>query len=223
PLGVTAVLTEGSAAGFRAEALPMIGLRGALISSIEFDQVEIAEDQVLGRHLSPSRRGSWAFMQTFNRLRPGVAAIAVGIARAAYTYVLANRRALSRFDRDRLDELGRRIVATRKLVHRAAAAVDLDTSNGHLASAAKVRAAQLAEDATLLACSFFGPGARLDHPLLDKLTRDARSMEFLEGTGHMQRLNLFQGYMSARFDRDAPFPAAPGLPDPGAVQPSTAS
>ncbi|KAF4406771.1 MULTISPECIES: acyl-CoA dehydrogenase family protein [Streptomyces] len=206
PLGVTAVFAESSAAGFRAEALPMIGLRGAMISSISLDSVAVPEEHVLGRHLSPSRRGTWAFVQTFNRLRPGVAAIAVGIARAAHTYVFANRRNFSRSERDRLDELGRRINATRKLVHRAAAAVDLRTANGHLASAAKVRAAQLAEDATLEACSFFGPGARFDHPLLDKLARDARAMEFLEGTGHMQRLNLFQGYQSSKFDRNEPFP-----------------
>ncbi|MFD5886510.1 acyl-CoA dehydrogenase family protein [Streptomyces sp. NPDC060334] len=210
PLGVTAVLADTADPGFRAEALPMIGLRGAMISSIELDSVRIPEENVLGRHLSPSRRGTWAFVQTFNRLRPGVAAIALGVARAAHTYVLANRRALSRAERDRLDELGRRITGTRKLVHRAAAAVDQHSVNGHLASAAKVRAAQLAEDATLQACAFFGPGARLDHPLLDKLARDARAMEFLEGTGHMQRLNLFQGYQSGRFDRDAPFPAAVG-------------
>ncbi|WP_175408104.1 acyl-CoA dehydrogenase family protein [Streptomyces sp. TRM64462] len=210
PLGVTAALVDTARApGWRARALPMIGLRGAMISHIDLDGVEIPEENLLGRHLSPSRRGTWAFVQTFNRLRPGVAAIAVGIARAAHTYVLANRRALSRADRDRLDALGRRITATRALVHQAAAAVDLRSTNGHLASAAKVRAAQLAEDATREACTFFGPGARLDHPLLDKLARDARAMEFLEGTGHMQRLTLFQGYTSGKFDRDAPFPAAP--------------
>ncbi|MGW0845426.1 acyl-CoA dehydrogenase family protein [Streptomyces sp. NPDC002787] len=209
PLGVTAALVDTARApGFRARPLPMIGLRGAMISHIELDGVEIPEENLLGRHLPATRRGTWAFVQTFNRLRPGVAAIAIGIARAAHTYVLANRRALSRADRDRLDTLGRRIAATRALVHHAAAAVDLRSTNGHLASAAKVRAAQLAEDATREACTFFGPGARLDHPLLDKLARDARAMEFLEGTGHMQRLTLFQGYTSGKFDRDAPFPAA---------------
>ncbi|MFG3107525.1 acyl-CoA dehydrogenase family protein [Streptomyces tendae] len=209
PLGVTAVLVDTERSpGFRARPLPMIGLRGAMISHVELDGVEIGEEDLLGRHLPPTRRGTWAFVQTFNRLRPGVAAIAVGIARAAHAYVLSNRRSLNRADRDRLDTLGRRITATRALVHRAAAAVDLRSTNGHLASAAKLRAAQLAEDATREACTYFGPGARLDHPLLDKLARDARAMEYLEGTGHMQRLTLFQGCTSGKFDRDAPFPAA---------------
>ncbi|MEU9359832.1 acyl-CoA dehydrogenase family protein [Streptomyces sp. NPDC048301] len=209
PLGVTAVLTPTDVPGFRAEALPMIGLRGAMISAVELDRLHVGEEWVLGRHLPRSRRGTWAFIQTFNRLRPGVAAIAVGIARAAVAYVRANRLALGTGDQDRLDRLERRVRACRELVHRAAAAVDLDGSNGYLASAAKVRAAELAEAATREACSFFGPGARLEHPLLDKLARDARAMEFLEGTGSMQKLNLFQGYRSGRFDRDRPFPAGP--------------
>ncbi|MFJ8860121.1 acyl-CoA dehydrogenase family protein [Streptomyces sp. NPDC102451] len=207
PLGVTAVLTATDVPGFRAEALPMIGLRGAMISAIELDGVPVGEESVLGRHLSASRRGTWAFIQTFNRLRPGVAAIAVGIARAAAAYVRSGRSALTADEQDRLDRLDRRVRACRELVHRAAAAVDHNGSNGYLASAAKVRAAELAESATREACSFFGPGARLEHPLLDKFARDARAMEFLEGTSSMQKLNLFQGYRSSRFDRDRPFPA----------------
>lgn len=209
PLGVAAVLTATDVPGFGAEALPMIGLRGAMISSVALDGVAVGEEWVLGRHLPRSRRGTWAFIQTFNRLRPGVAAIAVGIARAAAAYVRAGRSVLTADERDRLDRLDRRVRACRELVHRAAAAVDQDGSHGYLASAAKVRAAALAETATREACSFFGPGARLEHPLLDKLARDARAMEFLEGTGSMQKLNLFQGYRSSRFDRDRPFPAGP--------------
>jgi alkylation response protein AidB-like acyl-CoA dehydrogenase len=205
PLGLTAVLVETPTPGFHAEPLGMIGLRGARIGTIALDGVHVPEDRFLGRHLPPSRRGFWAFVRTFNLLRPGVAAIAVGIARAAYEYVTDNRTALSPAEQDRLAELGRRIDATRRLVGQAAAAVDADTDNGHLASAAKLRASALAEDVTLAACTFFGPGARTEHPLLDKLARDARSMEFLEGTTNMQRLNVFQSLRTGKLSRDNPF------------------
>ncbi len=206
PLGLTAVLIETPAAGFHAEPLGMLGLRGARIGAITLDDVRIAENRYLGRHLPPIRRGLWAFVQTFNLLRPGVAAIAVGIARAAHDYVLANRLALSPAEADRIDALGRRIEGTRELVHLAAAAVDADTGNGHLASAAKMRAAALAEEVTLAACQFFGPGARADHPLLDKWVRDARAIEFLEGTTNMQRLNVFQSLQTGKLNSDNPFP-----------------
>lgn len=207
PLGVQAVLVDTADPGFKAEPLDMIGLRGAMISSIVMDRVQVPADRFLGRHLTATRRGVWAFVQTFNVLRPGVAAIAVGIARAALEYVADNRGALGGAERERFEELTRRVDATRHLVHHAAAAVDARGTDGHLASAAKLRAARLAEDVTLAAAGFFGPGARLAHPFLDKLARDARAMEFLEGTGNMQRLNLFQGLLGGKVDRD-PRPAA---------------
>ncbi|QQQ79074.1 acyl-CoA/acyl-ACP dehydrogenase [Saccharothrix sp. 6-C] len=212
PLGINAVLVETPAPGFSATALETIGLRGARISAITLDDVHVPASRFVGRHLSPSRRGMWAFVQTFNLLRPGVAAIALGIARAAHEYVAENRSTLRRDERDRLDELGRRITAARALVHLAARAVDARTSDGYLASAAKARASQLALDATRAACEFFGVGARFDHPRLDKLVRDARGLEFIEGTSNMQKLNLFQGLFTGKLDRDDPFRVSVGSP-----------
>jgi alkylation response protein AidB-like acyl-CoA dehydrogenase len=40
-----------------------------------------------------------------------------------------------------------------------------------------------------------GPGALLEHPLLEKWRRDAMGMEFMEGTSDIQRLNVAQGYL----------------------------
>lgn len=206
PLGIVAALVDAEHdPGFTAQALPMIGLRGARISAVRMDDVAVPDEFVLGRHLSPTRRGMWAFVRTFNLLRPGVAAIALGMARAAHDYVVTHRGPLRAADAERLAELRHRIDATRELVRLAAAAVDRDPTDGHLASAAKVRAVALAEDATRVACGFFGPGARLAHPLLDKLVRDARGMEYIEGTANMQRLNLFQSLLNGKLDRVDPF------------------
>ncbi len=205
PLGINAVLVETPADGFKAEALETIGLRGARISEITLDGVHVPAERFVGRHLSPSRRGMWAFVQTFNLLRPGVAAIALGIARAAHEYVVENRTSLRRDEQERLDLLGRRIDGARALVHLAARAVDARTSDGYLASAAKARASQLAMDAAREACGYFGVGARFDHPMLDKLVRDARGLEFIEGTSNMQKLNLFQGLFTGKLDREDPF------------------
>ncbi|HKT02438.1 MAG TPA: acyl-CoA dehydrogenase family protein [Rugosimonospora sp.] len=198
--GIGAVLLDTSAPGFSAEVIDTIGLRGAAISAVRLDGVEVPGGQVLGRHLSPSRRGMWAFTRTFNLLRPGVAAIALGIARAAHEYTLVHLRRPARcLDRD-LDDLGRDIDGTRALVHRAASTVDARPEDGHLASAAKLRAVRLAERATGVACAALGPGARFEHPLLDKMVRDTRGMEFIEGTSNMQRLNLFHSTLAGRLD-----------------------
>jgi alkylation response protein AidB-like acyl-CoA dehydrogenase len=200
-LGIGAALVETSTPGFHAEVIDTIGLRGACLSAVRLDDVEVPAGMVLGQHLSPSRRGVWAFTRTFNLLRPGVAAIALGIARGAYEYLLASRRSWTRGEQHHLDRLRRDLDGTRALVLSAAEAVDAEPGEGHLASAAKLRAVRLAEHATDLACALLGPGARLDHPLLDKMVRDARGMEFVEGTSNMQRLTIFHSVLAGRLDR----------------------
>ncbi|MBE8520676.1 acyl-CoA/acyl-ACP dehydrogenase [Amycolatopsis sp. H6(2020)] len=215
PLGVTAVLVDTTDPGFHAEPLESLGLRAARICELTLDDVAVPAERVLGRDRSPARRGMWACVQTFNRLRPGVAAIAVGIAAAAHDYVRTGRGRLDRAERDRLDELGRRIDGVRHLVHLSALEVDADGSRGHLASAAKAEACRLAEEATLEACGFFGPRARWDHPALDKLARDARGVEFMEGAGNIQKLTVFQGLTTGKLGRTEPFPAYAGKSSTG--------
>lgn len=192
PLGVRAVLVPGPVPGFTATALPTLGLRGALLAAVEMDSVQIAPEWLLGQHLSSTRRGILSWVQTLNRIRPRVAAMGLGLARAAHDYARSKLPATRARDAERLAELALRIDAVRQLVLHAAAAVDADPANGYLPSAAKAQAARLAEDATLIATELLGPAARLEHPLLDKLVRDARGVEFMEGAGHLQRLGIAQ-------------------------------
>jgi acyl-CoA dehydrogenase len=198
PLGVRAVLVDTAAPGFRATALPTMGLRGALLGTIALDQVAITPDRVLGGHLPATRRGAWSWVRTFNRLRPRVAAMALGLARAAYDYVCAQRSTLRTDERARLAELAQRIRGVQQLVRRAAIAVDAHPADGHLASAAKARAARLAEDVTLAGVDLLGPGACLDHPVFDRFLRDARGLEFMEGAGNIQKLNVAQQLIRGR-------------------------
>jgi alkylation response protein AidB-like acyl-CoA dehydrogenase len=198
PLGIGSAVVDTSAAGFAVSPVETIGVRGAQLGAITLDAVEIPPERVLGTHLSPLRRGTAGWLRTFNLLRPTVAAMAVGLATAAHDYVREHRSALSKPEQDRLDEIFRSINGVRVLTWRAAAAVDRNSDDGHLASAAKHRAARLAEQVTRQALGFFGPGARLDHPLLDKMARDAIALEFMEGTGNVQRLSVFAAFARRR-------------------------
>ncbi|GAA0368977.1 MULTISPECIES: acyl-CoA dehydrogenase family protein [Micromonospora] len=205
PLGLGAALVDTTAAGFTATAVPTLGVRGAQLGALHLDAVPIAAEQLLGRHLSPMRRGSWGWQRTFNLLRPTVAAMAVGLAQAACDYVREHRRVLRPDERDVLARVAGEIEGVRRLTRRAAVAVDADSGSGHLASAAKLRATRLAIGVTRWALGSFGPGARLDQPLLDKFARDAGALEYMEGTGNVQRLAVaaaldrgaFDGYPSA--------------------------
>jgi alkylation response protein AidB-like acyl-CoA dehydrogenase len=191
PLGATAVLIDADDPGFSAVPVPTIGLRGAQVSELTFDSVPIAPERVLGAHLSATRGGMWGWLRTFNLLRPVVAAMGVGLAQATHDYVLEHRPGLGRAARDELERLRLDIESVRRLTLWAAAEADRDPSNGELSSAAKVRAAAVAEQATRQAAACFGPAGLLEHPYLEKLVRDARGIEFMEGAGNIQRLSIF--------------------------------
>lgn len=199
PLSVASLLIDTARPGFRAEPLTTIGLRGAQICEIVMDAVPVEDGDVLGRHLPPTRRGTWASVRVFNRLRPGVAAIAVGISRAlleSFSEAWSHPPATVT---DEIDELRARVWAVQSLVRRAALTSE-SGAEGHLASMAKGRACVLAEDISLTVCRLLGPGARLQLPRLDKLVREARGVEFMEGTRNIQALNTFQGLLTGRLD-----------------------
>jgi alkylation response protein AidB-like acyl-CoA dehydrogenase len=200
PLDVQAILVETSAPGFTTVPIDTIGLRGAGLGEIRLNAVGVPAGRVLGRHLPRTRRGMWGWLRTFNLLRPTVATMGVGVARAAYEYVLAHRRVLHHDEQNRLSRMKTRIETVRQLTRRAAIAVDRDPSDGHLASAAKVQAARAAEQVTMAALEFFGPGAALEQPLLEKWARDARGIEYMEGTSNIQRLSLFSTLLRDRLD-----------------------
>ncbi|KXK58492.1 acyl-CoA dehydrogenase [Micromonospora rosaria] len=198
PLGVLAVLVDTDRPGFTAVPLPTLGLRGLQLSELRMAEVPIADEDVLGRHKSATRQGMWAATRTFNRYRPVVSALALGVAQAGYDLVVAERRDLRTGERHLLADWAQRLAGTRAVVLAAARSADRNPGDGTLASAAKVRATRLAEEITTSAVRLLGPGARWDHPLLDKLVRDARAFEFMEGTGNIQRLTLAQGYLQGR-------------------------
>ncbi|NJQ08683.1 acyl-CoA dehydrogenase family protein [Streptomyces lonarensis] len=203
PLGLTAVLVDTARPGFDARPLDTVGLRGLELSELRIAELPVAEEDVLGRHLRASRRGMWAAVRTFNRFRPLVATLALGVAQAAHEYAEQTLRPTPRaFHRYAAHEFAGRLAGVRAMVAAAALAADHGAASGAAASAAKLHATRLAEELTQRAVAALGPGARFDHPLLDKWVRDARAFEFMEGTSNIQRLNLAQGYLQER-DRRA--------------------
>jgi alkylation response protein AidB-like acyl-CoA dehydrogenase len=199
PWGIEAVLVDTADPGFSGELLPMLGLRGARISRLLFDDVRIPADRILGRERPPSRRGLYGALRALLRFRPGLAAMVLGIVTAVTEYVLEQRPALPMADRDRLDGILDRATALRRLVHEVAADIDRDEVNSHRIGAVKMRAARLGEDATILAAELLGPASLVEHPWLEKAYRDVRGFEFMEGTANIHRLSVFQGLVRNDF------------------------
>ncbi|QIY98691.1 acyl-CoA dehydrogenase family protein [Streptomyces sp. S1D4-11] len=195
PLGIRAVLVDTATPGFSAESIPTVGLRAIQLGAITLDAVRVPGEHLLGRHLPAIRQGMWGWLRTFNLWRTVIAAMGVGVAAAAHAYVLEERRTPSRRVQEQLDAMDQRIRSIRQLTYRAARAVDADPSDGALACAAKLAASRLADRMAQEALSLMGAGARLEHPRLDKMARDAQGLEFMEGTSNLQRLSVFNDVM----------------------------
>ncbi|GGM05862.1 acyl-CoA dehydrogenase family protein [Micromonospora yangpuensis] len=209
PWGIEAVLVDTADAGWHAELLPLVGLRGSRISRIRLDGMYIPPDRLLGAGRPRSRRGLHGALRTLLWFRPSVAALAVGVTHAVCDYVLEHRPRLGGGDRARLDDLIDRSMRVRRLVYAAAAEVDAGAANAHRIGATKMSAARLAEEATLLAADLLGPASLREHPWLEKTYRDVRAFEFMEGTGNIHRRGVFQGLLRGNF-----FPADGPADDP---------
>lgn len=190
PLSIRGVLVDAPHPALRAQTLDMVGLRGAAFSQLDFDGLPIGPDQLLGKHLPTSRRGFIGALHVFNHMRPHVAGIAVGIAQAVYDYTVALLPRPNAWLRAELDQTGARIESVRRLVYRAAAALDANPADGQLGSVAKLEAVRLAGALTRRAPELLGRAALLEHPLLEKWQRDVASCEFMEGTSNIQRLTI---------------------------------
>ncbi|WP_035794617.1 acyl-CoA dehydrogenase family protein [Kitasatospora mediocidica] len=200
PLGIEAVLLDTDSPGFHAELIETVGLRGARISAISFEEVRVERSQILGYEtLKPTRRGLVGAIRTLQRFRPVLAGTALGLSRAVLDHIGSRRPGLAGTARLRLEEARDRLAATRARNYRVAEAIDAGQVRLDRIAGVKTRAAELAEHCTLLAADLLGPAALLDDPLLNKLYRDARAFEFMEGTGHIQRLAVFQGVLKGTF------------------------
>lgn len=198
PLGIQIALVDPSMKGFTATPLDTMGLCALQISHLKFEGFPLEEKDIIGRHLSPTKRGLWGALRTFHRMRPSVAALALGVAQAAYDYVLEHRSIFKEREKMELERMEMRLHSLRSMIRNAAAEIDHDAQKGYLASLSKIRAAALAEEATELALDMMGPGSMMEHPLLNKWYRDARAFEFMEGTTSIQKINVFQAYANGK-------------------------
>lgn len=203
PLGITAILLTPEMLAkdkvYR-HHLETIGLRGARLSRLFFEKLMIDKNCFLGLHLNPMQRGMMAVMKTFNRMRPGVAAFAIGQAQAIIDYVITYRNKLSRFEKIKLRDLNNKISIARLILYDACRKVDKYPYENVFASIVKIKATQIAEENIFNALDFFGKNAIFEHPLLLKWYRDVFGFEYMEGTSHMQLQNIFYGFKNNKLE-----------------------
>ena len=175
-----------------------MGLKAYESTSFSLQECKVPAANLLGgeaRHDSGNgqrREGFKTAMRTFNAGRPVIAANAVGMGRAVLDEALDVARENSLLGdtrvRDRLEHMARKLRMARLLCLRAGWLADEQRPNLVEASQCKAIAAGVAQEAASLGMELLGlVGARGDH-LIEKLYRDVKAMDIVEGTGQIQRM-----------------------------------
>jgi acyl-CoA dehydrogenase len=190
PLGIDAFLIEPRQVdGLAAKRLPATGCRGANLAHLVFDNVLVRHDALLGGHLKPTERLFSSAAATFDALRPCVAVIAVGIARAVVDQAESTGILRRVADRDALGKSRLELESLRQSLRRVCAAFDAgerrSRTAGHLKAVATNRADAIVAD--IIART--EPGAVVAQPWLAKAWRDIKALEYTEGTTHIHLLN----------------------------------
>ncbi|HVF40670.1 MAG TPA: acyl-CoA dehydrogenase family protein [Gemmatimonadaceae bacterium] len=170
-----------------------LGLRSSPTVQLNFDNLRVPAANLLGN----ASEGFIYAMQSLENGRLGIAAQAIGIARAALdaaTAYAAQREQFKTPIREfqaiqfKLADMATRIAASRTLLHSAARAKDRGENVRQASSMAKLFASETAMFATNQAVQIFGGyGYVKDYPV-ERLFRDAKVTEIYEGTSEIQRI-----------------------------------
>jgi acyl-CoA dehydrogenase len=180
-----------------------LGQRASDTALISFDEVEVPAGNLLGEE----NKGFKLAMMTLDRTRPGVSALAVGIARAAFEFA-------SEYSKERVQfgvpiamhqavafmiaDMATKIDAARLLVWQSAVLMDQGQRNTLAASHAKRFAADAAMEVSVDAVQVYGGYGFIKEYPVEKLMRDAKIMQLYEGTSQIQRLVIAREILSPR-------------------------
>ncbi len=199
--GHRAFVVEKGTPGFSVGKIEdKMGLRASETAELVFEDCRVPAENLLGGEGAyQTKEGFMTAMKTFDNTRPLVAALAIGIGRAAYEYArdfvkkhYVLGRPIPRYAAlaDRLARVERQLDSARMLAWRAAWLADNGVPNAKEASMAKAAGGQAAIRACIEAieiCGAEGTIAR-DHQLLEKWFRDIKVYDIFEGTGQIQRI-----------------------------------
>ena len=192
--GITAFILPMKTKGVRVGTPDdKLGIRGSKSSQIFLDDVKLPDSLLLGS----VGGGFKVAMSTLDGGRIGIAAQALGIARAALEDSLAYAQQRRTFGKPiaqhqaiqfKLADMATEIDAARLLVLRAAWLKDSKLPYGKEAAMAKLYASDVANKAAREAIQIFGGNGYVTEYPVERHFRDAKITEIYEGTSEIQRL-----------------------------------
>src|SRR6201994_2203036 len=177
-----------------------LGIKGSDTAALRFDNVRIPKDNLLGNPEIEVGKGFSGVMETFDNTRPIVAAMAVGIGRAALEEIrkiLTEAGVEISYDRPSHVQSAAAAEFLRMeadweaaylLALRAAWQADNQIPNSKEASMSKAKAGRMASDVTLKTVELSGTAGYSEQSMLEKWARDSKILDIFEGTQQIQQL-----------------------------------
>jgi acyl-CoA dehydrogenase len=187
-----AFVVEKGTPGFRVGKIEKkMGLRASETAELILEGCRVPDANALGA----GNQGFLGAMKTFDTTRPMVAAMAVGIGRAAVERAGEHCKSAGTFQgvkgallADALATAARKLEVSRLLAWRAAWMADEGLPNAREASMCKAYAAQAALEACATSVQAMGAAGCAGDSLVEKWFRDIKVFDIFEGTGQIQRI-----------------------------------
>ncbi|HID97075.1 MAG TPA: acyl-CoA dehydrogenase [Thermodesulfobacteriaceae bacterium] len=194
PRGASAFIVEKGDPGFSfGKKERKMGLRASSTRELLLNDCRIPKERLLGRR----GLGFIIALKTLDLARPGIGAIAVGLAQAALDQAVRYAKERIQFDQPiisfqaiqhMLADMATEIEASRALVYSVARTIDSGEKDiAKLSAMAKLYATDAAMKVTTDAVQILGGyGYMQDYPV-EKMMRDAKILQIYEGTNQIQR------------------------------------
>jgi acyl-CoA dehydrogenase len=170
-----------------------MGQRASNTATITFPEVEIPLENLVGEE----NKGFKIAMMTLDRTRPGVAAMATGVARAAMEFAIDYSKERVQFGvpiamhqaiQFIIADMSTKVHLARLATWNSAVLLDQGRRNTIESSHAKRFAADTAMEVTTDAVQVYGGYGFIREYKVEKLMRDAKILQLYEGTAQIQRL-----------------------------------
>ncbi|MGW4245508.1 acyl-CoA dehydrogenase family protein [Nocardia sp. NPDC004722] len=190
-----------------------LGIKASDTAEIRFEDCRIPKDNILGSPEVNVEKGFAGVMQTFDNTRPLVAAMAVGVGRAALEElrtVLTDAGVEISYDKPANNQhaaaaeflrLEADWEAAYLLSLRAAWMADNKKPNSLEASMSKAKAGRMGTDVTLKAVELAGATGYSQRTLLEKWGRDSKILDIFEGTQQIQQLIVARRVLGLSSDK----------------------
>ncbi|HDD35217.1 MAG TPA: acyl-CoA dehydrogenase [Candidatus Desulfofervidus auxilii] len=207
PRGASAFILEKGDPGFSfGKKEKKMGIRASTTGSLIFEDCRIPKERLLGKE----GMGFFIALKTLDYARPGVGALAVGLAQAALDEAVKFARQRKQFGQPiisfqavghMLADMATQIEAARALIYAVCKYIDTNPKEfAKYAAIAKLFASDVAMRVTIDAVQVLGGhGYMRDYPV-EKMMRDAKILQIYEGTNQIQR-NVIAQVLNKEYGR----------------------